>query len=281
MKKTISKSEQDFSIKQPVEENVVQVEENKPIPTEETNANQADNSKSLVKPDECKVQKRTMKELTETLKANGYISSKDFENEGYTVCGNVYSIFGSLVEPKNVSDDNLIEINEDALNDDEKNTPLKDRVFASSEYIKELGYRGILIKEGDKSSMIRAGIFKHNPNLQELEKWGLLVNYDRYNELIDKGIIDPSVNNRLNIPSEVSQEIEERRDKKYPAAMQRYGDEIRIKDKNSSLELEDIGIIVDHSAIVEATKKNEEEYNKNLEKLSKTKRERDRLQKSR
>ena len=69
----------------------------------------------------------------------------------------------------------------------------------------------------------------------------------------------------------MSQEIKERQEQNFPAAMQRYGDEIRITGEESSLELQDIGIIVDHSAIVEATKKNEEEYNKNLEKLTKTK----------
>ena len=269
MRKKVNQCEQDFRISKPIEENVVQVEENKPIPTEESNANQADNSNSLVKPDECKVQKRTMKELTEPLKAKGYISSKDFDKERYAVCKNITSRFGDLFEQKIVHDDDLIEINEDDLNEDEKNTPSEERVFASSELIKELEYRGIITKEGDRSSLIRAGIFKHNPNLQELEKWGLLVNYDRYNELIDKGVIDPTVNNLLSIPSEVSEEIEERREQNFPAAMQRYGDEIHIKGKKSSLELRDIGIIVDHNTIVDATKYKEDEYNKNLEKLTK------------
>ena len=269
MRKKLNQSEEDFRISKPVEENVAQVEEeNKPIPTEESDANQADNSNSLVKP-ECNVQKRTMKELTEPLKAKGYISSKDFDKEGYTVCKNVSSIFGDLFEQKIVHDDDLIEINEDDLNEDEKNTPIDERVFASSELIKELEYRGIINKNGDKSSLIRAGIFKHYPNLQELEKWGLLVNYDRFNELLDTGAIDPTVNNLLTIPSEVSEEIEKRREKNFPAAMQRYGDEIHIKGKESSLELQNIGIIVDHNAIVEATKDKEDEYNRNLEKLTK------------
>ena len=268
MKKKITQSEKDFRISKPVEENVAQVEENKQIPTKESDATQPD-SNSLVKPEDCKVQKRTMKEVTEDLKAKGYISSKDFDKEGYTVCENLSSIFGGLFDQKIVHDDDLIEINENDLNEDEKNTSIEERVFASSELIKELGYRGIIIKEGDKSSKIRAGIFKHYPNLQELEKWGLVVNYDRYNELLDNGAIDPTVNNLLTIPAEVSQEIKERQEHNFPAAMQRYGDEIHITGKESSLELQDIGIIVDHSAIVEATKDKEDEYNRNLEKLTK------------
>ena len=270
MRKKKIQSEQDFRISKPVEENVVQVEEeNKPILTEESDATQPD-SNSLVKPEDCKVQKRTMKEVTETLNKNGYTSSKVFMKKGYVTYKIGSDVVGSVFERKQKFDTDLIEIKQDDLNEDEKNTPLEERMFASNDLIKEMQYRGELVNIDDRS-IVRVGVFKHNPNLQELEKWGLLVNYDRYNELLDKGAIDLTVNNRLTIPSEVAREIEERREQNLPAAMQRYGDEIHITGKESSLELQDIGIIVDHSAIVAATKDKEEEYNKNLEKLTKTK----------
>lgn len=266
MKRTSKQSEQDFRISKPVE-NVVQVEENKQIPTEESDANQVD-SNSLVKPDECKLPKETMKEVTESLNENGYTSSKVFMKKGYVTYKNGSDVVGSVFERKQKFDTDLIEIKEDDLNEDEKNTPLEERMFASNDLIKEMQYRGELVNIDDRS-IVRVGVFKHNPNLQELEKWGLLVNYDRYNDLLDRGAIDLTVNNRLTIPSEVAREIEERREQNLPAAMQRYGDEIHITGKESSLELQDIGIIVDHNAIVDATKDKEDEYNRNLEKLTK------------
>ena len=267
MRKKLNQCEENYRISKPVEENVAQVEEeNKPIPTEESDANQAD-SNSLVKPDECKVQKRTMKELTELLNENGFISYNELRDKGFCRT-KTHRMLGSVLELEHVSKDNTVEINEDDLNEDEKNTPLEERVFVTNELSKEMQHRGELVNQDDPS-MFRVVFLNHNPNLQELGKWGLVVNYDRYNELLDQGAIDPTVNNRLTIPSEVSEEIEERREQNLPAAMQRYGDEIHITGKESSFELQDIGIIVDHNAIVDATKDKEDEYNRNLEKLTK------------
>ncbi len=269
MKKKVTQCEENYRIsKPPVEENVAQVEEeNKPIPTEESDAIQAD-SNSLVKP-ECNVQKRTMKELTELLNENGFISSKQLEDNGFRTTPAPKKL-GSIIGAEEVYETNSVEIDEDDLNEDEKNTPKNERLFFTNEIIKEMQYRGEIVNLDDRS-LLRVAVFDQEPNLQELEKWGLLVNYDRYNDLLDKGAIDPTVNNRLTIPSEVSEEIEKRREQNFPAAMQRYGDVIHIKDEKSSCELQNIGIITNHHAITIACKNREDEYNKNLKKLTKRK----------
>ncbi len=239
-------------------------------PTDESGVNQA-NGNGLVKSDDSANEKLSLEDYKSIFKKLDYSSVQEVLDAGFIPIHKVVDAVGTLEDRMRQAYPDYICVLDDAvLNDEDKQKPLQEKCFGLDSVINDMKYRGEYVRVDDPS-LIRVIRFNGSPSLQELGKFGLVPNYDRYNELLDKGLIDPSVNDMLAMSPEVARELEQRQENNLPAAMQRYGDVIRLKDKASTYGLLDIGILLDHDEIRDAGKQNEEIFNKNLEQMTKKK----------
>ena len=235
-------------------------------PTDESSVNQANGNVSPVKPKDGADGKFSLEHYKQIFKKLDYTSVQSILDEGFIPICKVVDAVGSLEDRmRQVYPDYLCCLDDAVLNEDDQKKPDQEKVFGLDSVVDELKYRGELVRIDDPSLTRVAG----TPTLQELGKYGLVPNYDRYNELLDKGLIDPSVNDLVSMPPEVAKELKQRQEKNLPAAMQRYGDEIRVKDKTSTHGLLDIGLLLDHDEVKDAGKQHEKLFNKNLEKMTK------------
>lgn len=238
-------------------------------PTDESSVNQANGNVSPVKQNDGANEKLSLEDYKSIFKKLDYTSVQSILDEGFIPICKVVDAVGTLEDRLRQAYPDYICVLDDAvLNEDDQKKPDQAKAFGLDSVVADLKYRGELIRIDDPS-LTRVIRFAGTPTLQELGKYGLVPNYDRYNELLDKGVIDPSVNDLVSMPPEVAKELKQRQEKKLPAAMQRYGDEIRVKDKTSTYGLLDIGLLLDHDEVKDAGKQHEKLFNENLEKMTK------------